>query len=345
MGTVLFWIVWGIISFWALKTFYYSFSKEKLEHLRKANIGFTFAVLILYFLPWVPLSMDGWTGFGLALQGNFLAALFFIFLLISLVLLFQKEYIFLKIASVLMVLLTLDLFALMLVVRPGTFTLSLYDIAPIIAALILLVADVSLLLLWQQMNLTLKAAIVPGNRKKLFIGSASFLIISFGLAVWGLGIYINSTLIHEKIYENNEETKERKEMQVFEAFAKNEPGTVCVGNDTFSFQIDTSYNILSDDDSSVAMIMDNNLVTVSKSKKSVSDILKENGVKYTKEEDYYIFDMPQKNSTSGNLTKTGISLQKGEFIVSVFYSEGKAVRAKEILSGVSDSLKEGCNKQ
>ena len=47
METLFFWIAWGIISVWALRTFYFSFSKEKLERLRKTSVGLTASVLVL----------------------------------------------------------------------------------------------------------------------------------------------------------------------------------------------------------------------------------------------------------------------------------------------------------
>src|SRR3989344_8736482 len=173
METVVFWIVWGIISFWALKTFYYSFSKEKLELLRKANLGYSAALSVLSFLPWIPPFMGGLSGLGLALGGNFLAILFFVFLLNSLVLFFRKEALFLKIGAVLTILSTIVLFTLMIILRPGTYTLSPYDIAPIVAILLLLCQNVAVLLLWQQLDLQKKDVVLPDAKKKLMVGSTS----------------------------------------------------------------------------------------------------------------------------------------------------------------------------
>lgn len=153
METAFFWIAWGIISFWALKAFYYSFSKEKLERLRKAALGINLSVLVLSFLPWLPPPLGGKTGLMLALEGNLLAVLFLIFLIISIVLFLTKTPSNLKIASSATVINTIILFALMMQIRPGTFTLSLFDIAPIIAFMFLLVGDVVVLLLWQQLQL------------------------------------------------------------------------------------------------------------------------------------------------------------------------------------------------
>lgn len=156
MESAIFWIVWGIISFWALKTFYYSFSKAKLDGLRKAAFGISLAVLILTFLPWLPLTFGGKTGLSFAFEGNFLAVLFIIFLIISILLFLTKTPSNLKIASITTFANTFVLFILMMQLRPGTFTLTLFDIAPIIAFMFLLVGNVVVLLLWQQLQMKQK---------------------------------------------------------------------------------------------------------------------------------------------------------------------------------------------
>lgn len=153
METALFWILWGVVSFWALKTFYYSFSKEKLERLRKASFGISLAVLILTFLPWLPLTLGGKSGLALALEGNILAVLFVILLAISVALFLAKDASLLKIAASATIANTFVLFVLMYQLRPETFILTLYDIAPIIAFMFFLVGDLIVMLLWQQLQL------------------------------------------------------------------------------------------------------------------------------------------------------------------------------------------------
>lgn len=153
MERIVFWVAWGIISFWALKTFYYSFNKSKFEGLRKSALGVNLAVLILTFLPWLPLSLGEKSGLTLAMEGNLLAVLFLTFLIISIILFLTKNKSNLKIASIVTIINTFILFALMMQIRPGTFTLTLFDVAPIIAFLLLLVCDVAVLLLWQQLQL------------------------------------------------------------------------------------------------------------------------------------------------------------------------------------------------
>ncbi len=153
METVFFWIAWGIISVWVLKTFYFSFSKEKFERLWKTAIGINISVLILVFLPWLPQSHGGKTGLAIALEGNLLTALFIVLLLVQAILFIIKESTLLKLAVISMVINTFVLFILMLQLRPESFTLTLFDIAPIIAALFLLLGNVVGLLLWQQLKL------------------------------------------------------------------------------------------------------------------------------------------------------------------------------------------------
>lgn len=149
METAFFWLIWGLISFWALKTFYYSFSKGKLESLRKAALGINLSVLLLTFFPWLP----GKSGFLFALEGNILAVLFIFLIIISVVLFLTKTPSNHKIAAVVTIFNTFVLFIFMYQLRPGTFILTAYDIAPIIAFFFLLVEDLVVLLLWQQLQL------------------------------------------------------------------------------------------------------------------------------------------------------------------------------------------------
>lgn len=153
MPTAFFWIAWGLISFWALKTFYYSFSKEKLEKLRQAALGINVAVLILVLLPWLPPELGGKTGLNLALGRNIIAILFVILLLFSSAFLLMRDLSLLKTAAIGTIINTFLLFILMYQLRPNTFVLTLYDMAPIVAILFLLVNDVVVLLLWQQLQL------------------------------------------------------------------------------------------------------------------------------------------------------------------------------------------------
>ena len=167
METVFFWVAWGIISFWAIKTFYFSYNKEKVKRLRLAALGINLSVLILFFLPWLPGSKEipqlvaSRTGWQLFTEGHTDIALFFILLLGSIILFStasnaasnNKNRSMLKTASVFNIINSIFIFVIMARLMPGTFKLTLNDIAPIVAALMLLTGNVVVLLLWQQLQL------------------------------------------------------------------------------------------------------------------------------------------------------------------------------------------------
>lgn len=153
MRAAFFWILWGIVSFLAIKGFYFSFSKEKFESLRKAALSITLSVLVLSMLPWIPPALGGKSAVSFLLEGEILAILFITLIITSIALFLRKNTTLLKIASGATFANTFILFDFMYQLRPATFTLSLYDIAPILAFLLLLVCDVVVLLLWQQIKL------------------------------------------------------------------------------------------------------------------------------------------------------------------------------------------------
>lgn len=153
MSTTFFWVAWAVISYWAVKTFYYSFSKDKFDRLRKSAIFINLSVFILAFLPWIPPALGGKSGIMLAWEGNIFAVLYILLIIVSIVLFFSKTPSNYKIASAATIANTFVLFFLMRQLRPGTYTVTRFDIAPIIAVLVLLVGDVVVLLLWQQLQL------------------------------------------------------------------------------------------------------------------------------------------------------------------------------------------------
>lgn len=339
METAFFWIIWGIVSIWALKTFYFSFSREKLEGLRKTSIGLTISVLILTLLPWVPPDLGGLSAVGLALGANFLSIVLFILLTISLIFLFQKEYLFLKIAAVLTVLETLVVFILMASLRPGSFSLSLYDIAPIVAVLILLVLNVVMFLLWQQMQLSKKDEVIPTTRKKINAVIVSLIPIILGAVLVVSGSSDSSVT---PIDYTGEQDVAAEYKEGIEVFAQQEAGVVCFGEYHYSFQMDMPYTILSDDATGMAFTTGDLFVTVSVGIETIENKLSETGIDFTKEGDLYKYEMPADNTQEERTF--GLSQKKDRFVTSVFYTEGNEDQAKQIMSAVLDSLQEGtCN--
>ena len=147
MEYIFFWIIWGITSFWVLKTFYFSYHKEKLNRLCKTALGIDLSILILFFLPWIP---GGQTGWQLILQGNFLVILLGIFISISLLCFFIKNKLLLILGAILHMISSL---VFMIRLLPGTYSLTFDASAPIFASLLLLVGNVVVLLMWQQLQL------------------------------------------------------------------------------------------------------------------------------------------------------------------------------------------------
>ena len=131
MTTALFWVTWGIISFWALRKYYFSASNNNLDQLRYIAIAINVTALAL--------TID-----------KFILA---IFLILSIILLSTKHGLSLKIASLATIFSTFLLFFLMYRQQPNTFTLTTRDFPPIIAILLLLTNSTIVLFLWQQLKL------------------------------------------------------------------------------------------------------------------------------------------------------------------------------------------------
>ena len=276
--------------------------------------------------------MGGLSGLGLALGGNFLAILFFVFLLNSLVLFFRKEALFLKIGAVLTFLSTISLFILMLVLRPGTFILSPYDIAPIVAILLLLCQNVTVLLFWQQLNLQKKELPVLAKRKMIITGAVSLAIFGFGILIFigGKGSRIPE-LVEEQETVPYENTVEKR----FESFPVKEAGLVCLGENRFSFQIDVPYKIMSDETEGIALFANEWLVTVSATNNTIVETLTDFGIPYTKDGDVYAYTVPSGESY-------GMSQEINGLAVSVFSSRADDTGALKLLSQIVGSLQEGC---
>ncbi len=218
--------------------------------------------------------------------------------------------------------------------------LSLYDIAPIVAILILLCQVVAVLLLWQQMQLQPKTVVVADKRKKIIIGAASLLIAVLGLSGWAISNIENNSSLN---VEQETEVK-REDGGRFEAFSKQGPGLFCTADKQFSFEINSSYNILSDDSSGVAILTDNGLVTVATEVQDIESKLKELRVDFTLEDDIYTYELPATGSAEADTANFGLSQGKNGFVVSVFYDKGNEESAKQLLLLVIESLEEGCNR-
>lgn len=154
MDIALFWILFLGVSAWVLKVFYFSHDKGTVTYLRVAAIGIETAVWGLLFFPWLPESRGSTSGWGLIIQENdagmtILASL----LSVTLVSLFSlRKRIFFNVGVIAHITATAVLFGVMITLFPVTVTLRLRDTAPIVAALLLVINNAVLLLLWHQLQ-------------------------------------------------------------------------------------------------------------------------------------------------------------------------------------------------
>ena len=152
METVFFWIAFPLISFWALKTFYFSRDPLKLNNLRKTAFWIDYIVLVLFFLPWLPQAQGRTTGWELIRQGNTAVLALGVLIAGSMLTFFTKNKVLLRAGSIAHIASSILFIAVMIHLMPGTVVLDLGSIAAIIASLLLLSGNVVVLLLWQQLD-------------------------------------------------------------------------------------------------------------------------------------------------------------------------------------------------
>lgn len=154
-STIFFWLVWGVISVWVLKTFYFAAREKYIRRLRRTGFGLNFLALILFFLPWLPAT--GASGWELVKTGQGLAMLEFGIIALAAVLCFSASSLANKTGAVLQGGAMVLFIALMIKLIPGTYILNVNLVAPIIASLLLIINFVVALLLWHQLQLKEKA--------------------------------------------------------------------------------------------------------------------------------------------------------------------------------------------
>lgn len=153
MQTVWFWILWGGISFWLLRTFYYGYNKKKLETLRRCAFGLELGTAVLFFPPWLPQSLGGQTGWELVRRGESAPAAVLLLIFVSILLLILKKAHLLKLAALTHMFTSVLFIVTMIKLLPDTYRFNLREIAPMIVALFLLIGNVAVLLLWQQVQM------------------------------------------------------------------------------------------------------------------------------------------------------------------------------------------------
>lgn len=161
METTFFWIVWIIIASWLLRTFYFSYKKDKVERLWLVSLGINFLVFLLFFLPWTPgVGKSGWQLFS---EGNLFVTIILLVLALTEILLITKQENLIKLAALTHITNSVIFLYAMTQIFPGTFTLETKNTVPIIASFLLLAGNVTILLLYQQLELKRKGI---GRKKR-----------------------------------------------------------------------------------------------------------------------------------------------------------------------------------
>lgn len=147
-NSVFFWIAWGIVSSWVLRTYYFTSDKKKIQKLKKVAFGIDLSVLLLFFLPWLPPALGSKSGWELIFGGNILVALLGLLILFSTCAFLSNKRFLLKSAVAFHLSASVLFIVTMITLMPGTWTLTLSSIAPILASLLLLCGNIFALLIW-----------------------------------------------------------------------------------------------------------------------------------------------------------------------------------------------------
>ncbi len=151
METLLFWIPWFLASFLILKVFYANYKASYVRALRRTAFGIDILALFLFFLPWIPgTEKSGWD---IIMEKNLWAIVIFILLACATFFLFFSRSLFLKIGAIFQSVTGILFIIAMTQIVPGTVTISLSHVAPIIASFLLLINIVIVLVLWQQIQI------------------------------------------------------------------------------------------------------------------------------------------------------------------------------------------------
>ena len=151
-ATAIFWLGLMTVSGWVLRRFYFSYDAKLPERLRLAALVIELAIIGLFFFPWLPESRGGAFGWQIALQGNVGMILLIILLLSAVGLFLTKNSRLLKLGASLHFVANILIFVVMIRLLPETIQLTLGDIAPIVATLLLGVNTVVVMLLWHQLQ-------------------------------------------------------------------------------------------------------------------------------------------------------------------------------------------------
>ena len=148
----IFWFIFAIACGWILRRFYFSKDAALANHLRVTALIVQATIIGSFFFSWLPRVLGGFSGWQIILQGNVGMMALFLLVFISLTFFLTKNHKLLKIGAVLHTVATVLIFSVMIQMMPGTVQLALRDIAPIVAAILMLINMLVVFLLWHQLQ-------------------------------------------------------------------------------------------------------------------------------------------------------------------------------------------------
>lgn len=125
----------------------------------------------------------------------------------------------------------------------------------------------------------------------------------------------------------------------------NKDYSVCAPTGNFSFLLDVPFAPISEDEDHIALTTVNGLLVVGKKTSTAPDILKKYNITYKKEGNFYVYQLTNEldPEISINNPVSAQSLEKDEFIISLFYDPSKKEQVTTTLKKINESFKGGCN--
>lgn len=149
---IYFWLAFGILAPVILSKFYISKGEKQKNQLRFTSLVFQLIALILFFFPWVETEGLFFSGFSLAVMGNWGLVAYGTALILSMGLVISRQPRPNIVGAIIALANSVWLFVVMLFIFPGTKRLTLTDVAPIVSVFMMLCNNVAVLLLWHQLQ-------------------------------------------------------------------------------------------------------------------------------------------------------------------------------------------------
>ncbi len=127
-------------------------------------------------------------------------------------------------------------------------------------------------------------------------------------------------------------------------FACLDPGIVCNKTGGYSFRMDTPYAVITEDVNGIIVSDDSGMITIAKQGLNPAQVLDKYKIPYEKQGEAFVFQLTSSWSDEipGNMILEGMTVQKGDFVISAFYGEAKKDIVRKTIETIQTSVKGGC---